>query len=1524
MFVRKRHGLILSVVLIIIQTLTSAAYCDEINWLAVGSLHDWFSSAGCEIEVGRRHRVEDQQDGLRWPARFPYQDMKAAKGLWIGATDYYDPLVEQQFDHKVVHIGPRFLHEGDEIMPQQFTVTGRFDHPLVIVDGETGSSLLSEFDNIDAVDPKLPADRILYNTVNTSMGITITRKIYAFTQQYHDNYYIYEYTFKNTGIVGEDEIYSQTLQDVIVSFLYRYAPTREVGAFGYYWLPQSVTWGHNTMLDTMHLTENGSFSNFAQFAWHGLHSGAAFDNIGGPNGNGNGQLGAAQHVGVVTIHADNAANDPSHNPQQPANTWFIQSDVSITQSNDQFDGPKMTMEYNFMSSGHPNQTHAEYVGDGYADKWALPGGTNPGGYSNHQAFGPYTLEPGESIKVVLAEGVAGLSRDSCYTIGDRWLNGSAPFRLPDGSTTNDPDTYKNAWVFTGRDSLKQAFTRAIGNYNSGFDIPNPPPPPMTFEVRSDTGHIALFWGDNAENNANFAGYRIYRASARHDTIFQEIFACGTGTNHPGITNSHNDYAVEPETDYYYAIVSFDDGTSSAGTVLHSSQYWTQTDRPARLRDIPWLDADVYVAPDGDDNNSGLTAADPLKHVAVALERIYSNPFNPNTIYLASGVYSPSATGENYPLPGRDYVTISGNGPDETILDAEEQANVFQILEIDSFAVQHVKVANGYGSFGLNSSWNGGGIYCYNSSLVMYDIFVTQNTAEGGGGGIYINNNSDMPASVRMSQCRITHNTSQERGGGIYLGSPNVLFLDSNYTNSIYSNSSALLIGDDVGVGNTHLNLMAKFPLDTFTVASPSDYYAYPSSKISFDIQHGLIEQYDADLYVSPTGDDGNSGLSPAQPLRTITSAIQKITVDSLSPHNIYLDSGIYSPSTSGEHYPLYCRDHISIIGDSIERSILDAEETARVVDAYYDKNVQVNNVTIQNGYDRFGGGINASMESDLIFHNCLVTHNSADNDGGGVSVLSGSKITLCGTVIRENSAGIGGGISFWSGATAEFDSVNRSSIYLNHSSGISGLGKDLYALNIDPISIILDTFTVKYPRDEYVVPLASFTFDILHGVYRQEFADLYVSPDGSDSNSGLIRSEALKTIGFALSTIYADSTNPHAIYLANGVYSSSTNGENFPLEMEDYVSLRGVNADSVRLDASEQNRVIELRNRAGVRLEGLTIQRGNSDEGGGIYTDNTDLSLKEVVIQNSSAEHGGGLYARDSNIEAIGSVFRNNTTDQFGAGIYADNSFLDLYRVVITGNTAGYWGSGLYSHESDLNLLNATISFNNGSGDTDSGIGLYSNSKANIINSILWNPDMYELIVYYESKLIIAYSNCQDTSGGILSRGELVWGGGIIGNEPGFIGGEPFNFHLAEGSACVNRGTALFVHEGDTLVNIPDSLYIGSAPDLGAFESDFISDISEAGQLPEQFALHQNYPNPFNPTTQIQYELAEDIHVKVTIYDLLGKKVTVLVNKQQEAGHKSVTWNGTDQFRHPVASGVYLYKIEAGDYAEVKKMILLR
>ncbi len=120
-----------------------------------------------------------------------------------------------------------------------------------------------------------------------------------------------------------------------------------------------------------------------------------------------------------------------------------------------------------------------------------------------------------------------------------------------------------------------------------------------------------------------------------------------------------------------------------------------------------------------------------------------------------------------------------------------------------------------------------------------------------------------------------------------------------------------------------------------------------------------------------------------------------------------------------------------------------------------------------------------------------------------------------------------------------------------------------------------------------------------------------------------------------------------------------------------------------------------------------------------------------------------------------------------------------------------------------------------------------------------------------------------------------------------------------------------------------DTVQADNAPFSITVDASEVS-IGTEGLIPEVFALHQNYPNPFNPVTTLRYDLPEQSHVEIMIYDIMGREVRTLVNSHQNAGFKSVIWDARNDIGKPMSAGMFLYRISAGDFHRVKKMILLK
>jgi hypothetical protein len=289
-------------------------------------------------------------------------------------------------------------------------------------------------------------------------------------------------------------------------------------------------------------------------------------------------------------------------------TRKIESNDKATLTNTQWDEDRMTEEYQgWMSSGHPTKTQAEEVGAGFADQTAGVGG---GGFSQAIAFGPYTMAPGDSIHIVMAEGIAGISREKNLSIGRNWYSvvkdkKTVNVTLADGtmksiSSETDANNYKDAWVYTAEDSLIQTYRRAISLYKNGLSLGDetPPDPPSTFEVESQGNRIYLKWTTNAETHPRFEGYKIYRALGAEDSTYYLIGDLNKSDGN--LAAEFSDFTAVRGQSYYYYIVSYDNGstnTISPGYPLHSSPFYTRTNKAAFLRKPPADDmSEIRIVP----------------------------------------------------------------------------------------------------------------------------------------------------------------------------------------------------------------------------------------------------------------------------------------------------------------------------------------------------------------------------------------------------------------------------------------------------------------------------------------------------------------------------------------------------------------------------------------------------------------------------------------------------------------------------------------------------------------------------------------------------------------------------------------------------------------------------------------------------------------------------------------------------------------------------------------------------------------
>ncbi len=602
---------------------TTAA--QDLEWIRVGQLQCFFMDFGNECEL----YPFTTTNFLAWPAQYgDDQYATRAKSVWMGATDFYDPVEKKTKSVKVIGSGPRYDtdNQASMIFSTSIKLIGREEPPKVIVDNQSGSSN-SLYDVLDEVDPNLPSDRMVVIRYNTSMGVSVTKKVLGFVQQNHDSYFIHDYIFKNTGIYNtKGEINTQTLKNFWVYFGYRYA-MNGVCSNGYSsaWGDFGMEWGSSTVahdfgppyrsrpdslrgfyafyspLKGSYGTRNAVTSLGYDYDW-----GCPKQTGGGPNLDG--LLGAAKFAGCVTLLASKGPGALFNVDDygQPATVNYFNADGSTTTNpQSQYDETAMKLRWTVMTEGHLQKSLWEAVGDGryYAD-WLNTDPLHPSGGMYGQGYGPYTLAPGDSIHIIFAEGMNGLSWEKCREVGANWYQyfagtGTPTLVKPNGATTSSVSEYQKAWVFSGVDSTLQTYKNARANFRSGYNIPQPPPAPAAFTVASGGDAISLTWADNADKTPHFNGYVIYRSEGLvkdYRAVYEKIFECSAAD----VVHSYDDTSATRGFNYYYYIQSKDDGTQNdvkPGVPLYSSRFLTMTSVAANLlRPAGDLLAEVRVVP----------------------------------------------------------------------------------------------------------------------------------------------------------------------------------------------------------------------------------------------------------------------------------------------------------------------------------------------------------------------------------------------------------------------------------------------------------------------------------------------------------------------------------------------------------------------------------------------------------------------------------------------------------------------------------------------------------------------------------------------------------------------------------------------------------------------------------------------------------------------------------------------------------------------------------------------------------------
>ncbi len=622
MKVSKIGTMFFALVMVFAMTAEDARAQFTTVWLDVGSFRNIY------VESGALHEQALNNRGASWPAIQRNSGHSRAEYFWIGHKDWTSPD-GQNFPDFSSRLGPR-TPGAEFVTPMENTLISKWEDTEVFVDG---TATFDQIAIIDEVDPNLPADRVIRNVARYASGVEVVRHVYAYSNEFNDQFHIIHREFINNGNVDADdeiELEGQTLNETAFFNGWRMTGRDQAAWTG----SQAQAWGKFSMVDVVgDGNEDYPVDFTAIYTWAGFDPDFAsgnWDHLGSPMINSNqwttardttGRLAGQSMSGILVLHADESTTDRSYNPEnQPLTLGFMDSDEALTA-----DGQPIRDYYELgiltrdAEVGRPPRMYPHYAdrvepsGEFWNPQFDASTGKQ-GGHASTIAFGPYDMQFGETINVWEALVAYGLSYEAATVIGESFKRSGFDDDLiieydanGDGTIDTTPFDYsqydtggealtKNQWFMTARDSMFKKMYQArrvfeASNNMTTYPIVEPPRPPRTFSVQGLPDKIALTWESHAGANDPEA-WEVWRTSDFVDNMdgYELVSAL------PGSARSFDDTAgLLRGVEYYYYLAAVgpaqpndpDAITGTPGGVpLKSSRYFTQTYTPTTLKRAP--------------------------------------------------------------------------------------------------------------------------------------------------------------------------------------------------------------------------------------------------------------------------------------------------------------------------------------------------------------------------------------------------------------------------------------------------------------------------------------------------------------------------------------------------------------------------------------------------------------------------------------------------------------------------------------------------------------------------------------------------------------------------------------------------------------------------------------------------------------------------------------------------------------------------------------------------------------------------
>ncbi len=868
----------------------------------------------------------------------------------------------------------------------------------------------------------------------------------------------------------------------------------------------------------------------------------------------------------------------------------------------------------------------------------------------------------------------------------------------------------------------------------------------------------------------------------------------------------------------------------------------------------------------------------------------------DTIIVKNGTYKENIDfdGKNLTLASQYFINGNESHITNTIISGNDSGSVviYDGGEDSTSILMGIIIKNGKANSTTN--FNGGGIYCKNSNPNLSHLIIENNVADSCGGGIYFNNSDAICENITLG-----NDTAKIFGGAIYLKNSTQ---DMNEITIL--NNSAEKNGAGFYIENSNLVLARSIISENNSTNSGGGFFINNSS---CEFENCLITD---NQIISGDGSAINSNNSSIE-----------ITNNTIANNELFLNTTKF-----------ICKN--SIIWDSI-----------------YAEN---DSVTITYS-DVIGGW---SGEGNLNILPYFIAADSSDYHLSDYSYCIGmgtNDISFGEDIegnVRPNPTGSYVDIGAYENSRkAPINSENIYHISLdgNEINGNGSIDRPFSqiqsginnAIESDTILIAPGIYSEGISVDK---ALCIGSHILITG--DSTYIDSTIISVDSSLNKSVIQIEntgAKNVIINGLTLKNGKGTYKYPDYRGGGIFCYNTKVQLKNLVISDCSAEYGAGIDFINSEAI---------------LNDVVISSNSTDKfGGGISSSNSKLYLFDVDIVNNLASGGGGIYSFNNSILNLQNVniWENSATknatlspnlqtlyktkspksiSNYGGGIHCSETEMFLQNTIIAKNNSDGNGSGISCiNQSEIKAINTTF-YGNSSDANGGAFYLDWDSEVVVANSILWQNSPQEIYLNADS-IHITNSDVEGGESGIVNAGYINWLTGNIDSNPNFVGVVNNDYNLNVGSPCENIGTAFFVLEGDTIINLSSEEYSGTAPGLGAFgSSPKIStptvDIKEMAEIaiPEKLKLFPAYPNPFNPTVSLPYSIPKNGLVKISIYNILGQKIITIVDQIVEEGFYVVRWNGVNESGFAVASGIYFvnyqvrYNLTSSDFLTQKILLL--